>query len=159
VSVQGNSGGNNQSWGSLKSTVPPENTAPSKRTVPPGNTASLKLTAPPENTAPLKLPPSKTTPEKSKFKPYQDTAAPSLRCAVMTRMTVWRTSRLARKASRCGSGASWPGSGMSRSWFYRHKDGGLTPRAVRRASARLFREVRLLGWSGPSTRPRSATSD
>ena len=71
----------------------------------------MKLTVPPENLAPLKSPPSKTTPVKSKFRPCQDTAASALRCAVMTRMTVWRTSRLARKASRSGPGASSPGSG------------------------------------------------
>src|SRR5215472_8311855 len=33
----------------LKSTVPPENSAPAKPTVPPGNSASEKLTVPPEN--------------------------------------------------------------------------------------------------------------
>ena len=42
----------------------------------------------PENWAPLKSPQSKTTPEKSKFKPRQDSAAYLFRCAVMTRMTV-----------------------------------------------------------------------
>ena len=72
----------------------------------PENWAPAKSTIPPENRAPSKSPPSKTTPVKSRFKPSQDTAASLLRCAVMTRMTVWRTSRMAWKASCCGSGAS-----------------------------------------------------
>src|SRR5215471_3938639 len=83
----------------LKSTVPPENPAPAK------------LTVPLENLAPLKSPPSKTARVKSKFRPHQETGAVPLRCAAMTRMTVWRTSRLAWKASRFSTGASSPGSG------------------------------------------------
>ena len=55
----------------------------------------MKLTVPPESLAPLKSPPSKTAPAKSKFRPHQETGAVPLRCAVITRMTVWRTSRLA----------------------------------------------------------------
>jgi hypothetical protein len=82
-----------------------------KLTVPPENSALEKLTVPPENLAPLKSPPSKTAPAKSKFRPHQETGAVSLRCAVITRMTVWRTSRLAWKASRFSTGASSPGPG------------------------------------------------
>ena len=75
------------------------------------NRALLKSTMPPENRASLKSPPSKTTPVKSKFRPCQDVAASSWRCAVITRMTVWRTSRMVWKDSRCASGASCPGLG------------------------------------------------
>lgn len=62
--VQGNAGGTDQSWTSLKSTVPPENRAkaksasgpntPPKSTKPPENRANLKPTVPPENMALLK---------------------------------------------------------------------------------------------------------
>jgi len=38
----------------LKSTVPPENSAPARPTVPPGNSASAKSTVPLENSAPAK---------------------------------------------------------------------------------------------------------
>src|SRR5215471_13059277 len=95
----------------LKPTAAPENSASAKPTVPPGNSASAKSTVPPENWAPLKSPPSKTAPAKSKFRPHQETGAVPLRCAAITRMTVWRTSRLAWKASRFSTGASPPGSG------------------------------------------------
>src|SRR5215813_3726728 len=78
-----------------------------------------------------KSPPSKTAPVKSKLRPCQDSAAPSLRCAVMTRMTVCRTSRLAWKARRSGSGASWLGSGSygmrSRRTVHRRRSAGLPP--------------------------------
>src|SRR5262249_56662447 len=79
--------------------------------LPPENLARPKVTVPPENSARLKSPPSKTTPVKSKFRPRHDISAVPFRWAVMTRMTVWRTSRLACKTSRCSVGASSPGSG------------------------------------------------
>ena len=100
VPIQGNAGGTDQSRAPLKSTWPPENLAQPKLTLPPKNSARKKLIWPPEipaprksiwppeNLAPLKSPPSKTTPVKSKSRSCQDTAVPSLRCAVMTRMTV-----------------------------------------------------------------------
>src|SRR5262249_49760221 len=112
-------------------TAPPENLAPPNPTSPPPKTAPVKSTLPPENTAPKKSPPSKTTPVKSKLRPCQESAAPSLRCAVMTRMTVCRTSRLAWKARRSGSGASWPGSGSygmrRRRTVHRRRSAGLPP--------------------------------
>ncbi len=49
VSVQGNAGGNDQSRTSLKSTVPPENSARLKLTRLPVNSTSSKLTWPPVN--------------------------------------------------------------------------------------------------------------
>ena len=88
-----------RSWRPGSRLGPPEKSARRKSTVPPVNRAWRKLTVPPENLARLKSPPSKMMPEKSKFRPCQDTASSSLRCAVMTRMTVWRTSRLAWKAA------------------------------------------------------------
>src|SRR5487761_1566886 len=94
---------------SLKPTRPLENLASSKLTVPLEITARWKLTVPPENLASEKLPPSKTTPAKSKFRPCQDNAASPVRCAAMTRMTEWRTSRLARNASRSAAEAPSPG--------------------------------------------------
>src|SRR5215831_13126974 len=57
VPVQGNSGGNDQSPGPMRSTVPPENLARRKSTVPPENLARRKSTVPLENLAPLKSTP------------------------------------------------------------------------------------------------------
>lgn len=67
LSVQGNLGETDQSPTSLKSTVPPENSARLKVTSLPENLAPRKLTVPPENPVSLKLtlPPEKSAKAKS----------------------------------------------------------------------------------------------
>lgn len=103
-----------ENWADMKLTVLlPENSAPKKEAMLRKNRTLVNSTKPPENRAPPKSAPSKTTPVKSRSNPCQGAGSSLLfwRWAVMTRMTVWRTSRAAWNASLCGSKASPPGSG------------------------------------------------